>query len=308
MKKVLCAALTLVFSGLWAQNTEKELAKKTEEAVKVLQDTVHRGWKSKGQFTFLVNQASFNNWVAGGENNIAGTLGVNYDLNYKRKNLTWDTKIVGAYGLIKTKNADFEKKTDDRLEINSVLGTKAFGEWYYSFFVNFRTQFTKGFIYEKDADGKEIRTENTNIFSPAYLTFGPGLFWKKNDNLKINLAPLTSKMTFVDKKYTEVPGYVDGAYFGVDANKSLRYELGLYASTYYKFDLMKNVAVENILNLYTNYLQEPQNVDMDYSLAVVMKVNKYLSANIAFQAIYDDNAFNGFQTRQIFGLGGTIDF
>jgi hypothetical protein len=308
MRNIICAGLVLFSVSTWAQNTEKELVKKTEEAVKVLQDTVHRGWKSKGTFTFLVNQASFSNWVAGGENNVAGTVGLNYDLNYKRKNLTWDTKVVGAYGLIKTKNADFEKKTDDRLEINSVLGTKAFGEWYYSFFVNFRTQFTKGFIYEKNADGREIRTENTNFFSPAYLTFGPGLFWKKNDNLKINLAPLTSKMTFVDRRYTSIPDYVKGSYFGVDANKSLRYELGLYASTYYKFNLMTNVAVENILNLYTNYLEDPKNVDMDYSLAIVMKVNKYVSANIAFQAIYDDNAFAGFQTRQIFGVGGTIGF
>lgn len=308
MRNIICAGLVLLSVSTWAQNTERELVKKTEEAVKVLQDTVHRGWKSKGTFTFLVNQASFSNWVAGGENNIAGTVGLNYDLNYKRKNLTWDTKVVGAYGLIKTKNADFEKKTDDRLEINSVLGTKAFGEWYYSFFVNFRTQFTKGFIYQKNAEGKEIRTENTNIFSPAYLTFGPGLFWKKNDNLKINLAPLTSKMTFVDRRYTSVPDYVKGSYFGVEANKSLRYELGLYASTYYKFNLMTNVAVENILNLYTNYLEDPKNVDMDYSLAIVMKVNKYVSANIAFQAIYDDNAFAGFQTRQIFGVGGTIGF
>jgi hypothetical protein len=115
-------------------------------------------------------------------------------------------------------------------------------------------------------------------------------------------------LTFVDDFYTSDPAYVDGSYFGVDANKTMRYELGFYASTYYKFNLMTNVSMENILNLYTNYLEDPQNVDMDYSLAIVMRVNKYLSANIAFQTIYDDNAFRGFQIRQVFGLGATYGF
>jgi len=309
MKEVLLL-VTFVLSATisQAQKTEKELIKNTETAVKFLNDTIPNGWKKKGNITFLFNQSTFNNWLAGGENNLSGNLGINYDFNYKKNDWTWDNKILASYGLLQTKNASFEKKTDDRFEFNSIAGKKAFGEWYYSVFLNFRTQFTKGFIYGKDADGLETRTENTNLLSPGYLIFGPGLFWKKNDNFKINLAPLTSKLTFVDDFYTSDPAYVDGSYFGVDANKTMRYELGFYASTYYKFNLMTNVSMENILNLYTNYLEDPQNVDMDYSLAIVMRVNKYLSANIAFQTIYDDNAFRGFQIRQVFGLGATYGF
>ena len=66
--------------------------------------------------------------------------------------------------------------------------------------------------------------------------------------------------------------------------------------------------VENILNFYSNYLEDPQNVDIDYQLNVVMKINKYLSTNFAFQTIYDDNAFRGFQTKQIIGLGVNATF
>lgn len=291
-----------------AQNTEKELIKNTEAAVKNINDTLPNGWRKKGNIAFLFSQSNFNNWIAGGENNLSGNLGINYDFNYKKDKLTWDNKIIASYGLLQTKNADFEKKTDDRFEFNSTLGQHAFGNWYYSLFLNFRTQFTRGYIYGKDANGAEIRTENTNFLSPGYLTFGPGLFWKKGDHLRLNFAPLTSKMTFVDDFYTSQVGYVDGSYFGVDANKSLRYELGFYASAYYKFNLMTNVSAENTLNLYTNYLEDPQNVDIDYSLAIVMKINKFLSANLNFQAIYDDNAFQGFQTRQVFGLGVNYGF
>jgi len=295
-------------SFIQAQSTEKDLIKKSEDAVKVINDTTKNGWSRKGTVTFLFNQANFNNWIAGGESNLSGTLGLNYELHYKGENTTWDNRILASYGMIRTDNAEFSKKSDDRLELNSIYGKKATGNWYYSFILNFRTQFTTGYIYGKDSNGVETRVENTGFFSPAYLTFGPGLYYKKNDNFKLNFAPLTSKMTFVDNFYTSIPGYVDGGYFGVDANKSLRYELGFYASAYYKFSLMKNVSVENLLNLYSNYLEKPENVDLDYQINIVMTINKALSANFTFQTIYDDDAFQGFQTRQIFGLGVNYGF
>lgn len=265
-------------------------------------------WTRGGNVSFLFNQSTFDNWMAGGENNFSGNLGLNYDFNYKKGNWSWDNKIIAEYGIVKTKNAEFEKKTNDRVEFNSVLGKKASDYWYYSFFLNFKTQFTKGYEYGTDANGKEIRTEHTETFSPAYLTFGPGMLWKKSDNLKVNLAPATSKITFVNSDYTSGDGYVDGSYFGVDADKSMRYELGFYASGYYKFNAMENVSIENILSLYSNYLEDIQNVDVDYQLNVVMTINKYLSANFSFQTIYDDNAFRGFQTRQVFGVGVNYGF
>jgi hypothetical protein len=301
MKKYLLLVIILgVNTVSQAQNSIKDETKIT--------DTITSRWKNKGNLSFLFNQSNFNNWIAGGENNMSGNLGINYDFNYKKSDVTWDNKVIASYGLLQTKNADFEKKTDDRFEFNSLIGKKAFGEWNYSFFLNFRTQFTKGYIYGKDANGVEIRTENTNLFSPGYLTFGPGIFWKKREHLKINFAPSTSKFTFVDKNKTSGLGYVDGSYFGVDTNKSMRYELGFYTSVYYKLNIITNVSAENTLNLYTNYLDKPKNVDIDYSLAIVMRINRYLSTNVSIQTIYDDNAFKGFQTREVFGLAMNYGF
>ena len=309
MKKILLLACLLCLSvKIHAQTAEKDLIKKTEDAAKIIADTTGNGWSKKGTLTFLFNQANFSNWVAGGESSLSATLGLNYEFHYKNEKTTWDNRILANYGIMQTKNADFEKKTDDRFEFNSIYGKKAFGEWYFSFILNFKTQFTTGYIYGKDVNGAETRTENTEFFSPAYLTFGPGFYWKKSDNLKVNLAPLTSKFTFVNSDYTSGLGYVDGSYFGVDANKSMRYEFGFYASAYYKFILMKNVSAENFLNLYSNYLDKPLNIDIDYQINIVMTINKTLSANFTFQTIYDDNAFQGFQTREVFGLGVNYGF
>jgi hypothetical protein len=261
-------------------------------------------WTKKGNFSLLFNQSNFNNWAAGGENNLSGNLGINYDFNYKKKDVTWDNKIIASYGLVKTKNSPFEKKTDDRLEMNSLLGKKAKGLWYYSAILNFKTQIAKGYIYGKDANGAEIRTETTNLLSPGYLTFGPGMLWKKSNNVKFNLAPVTSKITIVNSDFT-VP---NKGYFGVEEGKNLRYELGFYGSGYYKFNLMTNVSLENIVSVYSNYIEKPENIDLDYQINIVMRINRYLSTNLSMQAIYDDNAFQGFQTRQVFGLAVNFGF
>lgn len=269
----------------------------------VAPDTVSP-WTTKGNASLLFNQSTFDNWLAGGENNISGNLGLNYDFNYKKEEWSWDNKVIASYGIVKTRTSSFAKKTDDRLELNSILGKQISEFWYYSAFLNFKTQFTKGYIYDRTVDGVEVREEYTNFLSPAYLYAGPGMMWKRNENLRVNLSPATSKFTFVDRAFT-LP---NEQYFGVKEGEALRYEFGLNASAYYKLDVIANVSFENILNLYSNYIEETQNVDIDYQLNVVLRINRFLTTNISFQAIYDDNAFEGFQLRQVFGVAANYGF
>jgi hypothetical protein len=297
MKRVLLATLFLLsINKGFSQLSEKELMKKTEETVSKIQEEKPNGWEKKGVATILLNQASFNNWLAGGQSSISGNAGIKYDLNYKSETWTWDNKLNANYGLTKINGQDLQK-TDDRFEVNSLLGKKATGEWYYSFFFNFKTQFDSGF------DPADNTIKISHFFSPAYTQFGPGMLWKKSDNFKINVAPATSKIIVVHKHFTDL-----GPAFGVKMGESSRYEFGAAVNGYYKFNIMENVSAENILNLYTNYLEDAYNVDVDYTLNIVMKVNKYLTTNFAFQTIYDDNAFAGFQTRQVIGVGVNYGF
>ncbi len=271
------------------------------------EDTDDEGWKKSGLISFLANQSSFSNWLAGGENNFSGTLGLNYDFNYKKGNLTWDNKLTASYGFTKTDGSSFTKKTDDRLEINSIFGKNFKPQWRYTFFTNFKTQFTPGYEYSINASNEEIQTKNTQFFSPAYWQTGIGISWKKNDQLWVNLAPATARLIFVHESFTATL-VQNTTYFGVEKGKTSRFEFGNTLAAYYKFELVKNVSLENMLNLYANYLNKPQNVDVDYTLNVVMKINDFLSANIAFQTIYDDNALPEIQMREVFGIGVNVGF
>ncbi|MGO3260928.1 MAG: DUF3078 domain-containing protein [Mesonia sp.] len=305
MKKVLFSLLVLFTANqvIYAQEEEKEERPD--------------GWIGSGSVSLLFNQAAFNNeWQGGGTSNYAGNLNLTYDLNYKKEDITWDNRLLADYGLTKSKDQEFTRKTNDRLELNSIVGKQVNeSNWYYSFFLNFKTQFSKGYEYSDvdvldpisgDVIGQEeIRTETTHFLSPGYLQAGPGMLWKKDDNLSVNIAPATARLIFVDDAFTSTPGYTDGDYYGVDQGESTRFEFGASISAYAKFKLVENVTFENILSLYANYLEDPQNVDIDYTGNINMKINDFLSASFILQAIYDDNAVKGFQVREVLGVGLT---
>ena len=257
-------------------------------------------WSKGGNASLMFSQSAFNHdWTGGGTNNLAANLAVSYSLNYKKDKWAWDNNVFVDYGITKLEGDDYSRKTTDRFEVNSVLGYQLNNpQWYYSFFLNFKTQMTDGYKYESTG-----RTLINQMLSPGYLQFGPGMLWKKSDNLKVNLAPATSKITTAKSRWTET-----GPFYGVEQGKNIRYELGFYLNGYAKFTVMDNVSFENILSLYSNYLDKPQNVDLDYTANIVMTINKYLSANFTFQAIYDDDAAKAFQIREVLGLGVNYKF
>lgn len=250
--------------------------------------------KIHGRFAFIFNQSSFSNWASGGENTVAGNININYDFNYKKNNLNWDNRIITSYGLSHISNKGF-RKTDDRFEFNSLAGLKTGEKWFLSFIANFRTQYTKGFDYR--ANPKIVVSD---FFSPAYLTFGPGMLWKKNDNLNINLAPSTARFTFVNDFFS--------GKFGVEEGKNTSFSLGFNVATYYKLNLMENIEMENVLSLYTDYLASVGNVDVDYQTNIRFKVNRYVKMHMTFHTIMDDDSSSKIQFRQLFGLGVNYSF
>ena len=267
---------------------------------------VKNNWTKSGNFTFLGNQSSYSYWTAGGQTSISGTIKVDYDFNFENNGWNWDTKVITAYGLNSIGGSKYLKKTDDRFEINSLLGKKftnnLIGNWSYSSFINFKTQWTKGYRYRKNSNGEEERSELTRFFSPAYLQIGVGLYWRKSKDLWVNFAPVTGRLIIVNKFFTE--NLQDGKqYFGVNKGSNSRFELGASLRSYFKFEFIENVEISNRLSLYSDYLENSGNIDLDYTINTSMKINKYLTTNLILQFIYDDNSVKRLQVREVMGIG-----
>ena len=251
-------------------------------------------WKVTGVFTFLFNQSSFTNWTSGGDNTIAGTFLINYDFNYKKGSWNWDNRLITSYGLSNIKGQG-NRKTGDRFEYNSLLGKKSNNYWFFSFFMNFKTQYSRGFDYKPTP-----KVAISDFMAPAYLTFGPGMLWKKSDKMTVNIAPATSRFTFVSDEFS-------GKY-GVDPGENTKVGLGFNLSGYFKFLLIENVSMENIIAMYSDYLNDPGNIDIDYQMNYLINVNKYMTMRVNIHMLIDDNASSKIQIKEIFGLGVTYTF
>ena len=290
----------IIFFNLINLHAQKEIKK----------DSLETNWNLSGKFTFLGNQSSYSYWTAGGQTSVSGTIKIDYDFNYDKDGWNWDTKLITAYGLNSIGGSKFLKKTDDKLEINSLLGKKftnnLIGNWSYSSFINFKTQWTEGYRFRKNSQGEEERTELTRFFSPAYLQVGVGLYWKKNKDFWINMAPFTGRLIIVNRYFTN--NLEDNKrYFGVKKGKNSRFELGASIRSFFKFELVENVFVTNRISLYSDYLDNPANIDLDYTINTIMKVNKYLTTNLIIQFIYDHNSVKRLQVREVMGIGISLD-
>lgn len=291
MNRTIIVVLCLGFMSLHAQKSESQA-----------KDPVGGLWSYSGKASLLFNQTAFSQWASGGVNNISLGFSVDYEVHYRENGWSWDTKSSGSYGLSYIQGDKFLKKTNDRLEINSLLGKEFSDTWSYSTILNFKSQIAHGYRFGTNEEGEETRSLRTQFFSPAYLQFGVGLYWKKSTDLWLNIAPFTQRITFVSRQFTQDLAE-DKAYFGVSKGNSHLFELGASISGFYKFEVLENIFIENRLALYTDYLGKPKNIDLDYSLTATMKVNKYISTQLEVQLVYDDNAVQNLQSREVFGVG-----
>ncbi|MCH2654859.1 MAG: DUF3078 domain-containing protein [Flavobacteriales bacterium] len=273
-----------------------------QESQNKSKDPVGGIWSYGGKTALLFNQSAFSKWASGGINNVSLALDVDYEINYKENGWSWDTKGKASYGLSYLEGDKFLKKTNDRLEINSLLGKEFTDTWSYSSILNFKSQIARGYRFGTDDEGEETRSLKTHFFSPAYLQFGVGLYWKKSKDAWVNIAPFTQRITFVSRQFTN--DLKNGkTYFGVLKGANHLFELGASITGFYKIEAMKNVFIENRLAVYSDYLGKPENIDFDYTLAAEMKVNELISTQLEVQFVYDDNAVQALHEPEVFGIG-----
>ncbi len=259
-------------------------------------------WTTRGNVAILLNQTGFSDWVGGGTNNFSGTLKFDYEWEYRDKGWDWLTNVESAYGLAKYKNAPFARKIDDRILIQSIVGKEFTKNLSFSAFFNFTSQLGNGYKYKKDSNNNEIRELTTRIFSPAYFQLGSGFLWKKDETLWVNYSPIATRLILVSKKFTQdLTG--NDTYFGVLPNESSRYELGANLTFHSEGNLLENIKYKQDLKLFSNYLEDASNIDLDYLVQIEVDINPFLSTQLIFQLIYDDNAISRLQVREVFGVG-----
>ena len=150
---------------------------------------------------------------------------------------------------------------------------------------NLRTQFAKGFAYSKTPAGKDTSTVISNTFAPAYVLLSLGIDYKPTDNFSLFISPLTERWVIVTNDSI-------APLFGVLPGKNSKNELGAFLSANYTAKLGSNFVYKTKLDLFSNYKQKPQNVDIYWTNALTAKITKYINFSFTLDMIYDDNTKN----------------
>jgi len=290
---------------LFAQ--EKEEADELLPFAAVIQSEMGgKRMKFYGNTRFNFNQAYFSNWISGGESALTILYGLDYNFNYSDRNgFVWDSNLLLSLGTTYVSGSKYLKKADDRFEINTLLGKQINTYWNYSSYLNFKTQLLPGFKFFNQ-DGEELRERVSQFLSPAILQAGLGFYYKKNQDLWVNMSPVSARMIIVSKKFTQELE-VESKYFGVDFNKRSKFFFGALISGFYKKEIMDNIIWENKFSVYVNYLEKTQNVDFDWNSNIRFKVNSKISGNFILHLLYDDDLIGKLQVRELLGLGINID-
>ena len=282
MKKLFLFFFAFIIScAAFSQDIKKVSKAKDEIAAVAIPDSL-KAWNLGGSGAVSFNQAAFSNWAAGGQNSIGFDTYINIMANYHKGRHVWANSLNLGYGftfLGKGKEAKFTK-SNDKIELTSAYGFTLSKDkkWLFTILMNFRTQFSAGYNYPDDS------TVISNFMSPGYLVAGLGITYAPAKWYYLYLSPASGRFTFVtDKKLS------DAGSFGVDPGKNIRGEFGPYMRTELNKDLSKTINLTTDLSLFTDYLKDFGNIDVNWNLLLTMKVNKWLAASITTQLIYDND-------------------
>jgi len=267
-------------------------------------DTV-KNWKIGGESSLTFSQVSLTNWAAGGESSVSGNAFLNLNANYARGKNIWENKLELAYGLMKQGEQDV-RKTNDKLSLASSYGYEATKKWYYIASLTFNSQFSDGYNYPNDS------VLISSFLAPAYVLAALGMEYKPNEVFSVMLLPVSGRLTIVNDDSLSAQGA-----FGVEPGNKTRFEFGGTVKMEIQKEIMKNVSLQSNLQLFSNYLDEPQNIDVNWEAMLNMKINDYLSANLSTTLIYDHdikitdkdgNTGPRVQFKEVFGVGFAYKF
>lgn len=310
MKTLLSAALLLATLSCFSQDpTVKDLKNEASKSItKDPKDTAQKTWKLGGLVNLNINQGSLSNWSSGGDK---FSFSLNSYLNlfafYKKNKSSWDNNLDLAYGITNTTSLG-SRKASDRIDFLSKYGYALSPKWNAAALFNLRTQFAKGYAYSKTAAGIDTSTVTSKSFAPAYILLSLGFDYKPNADLSVFISPLTERWVVVTDRLI-------APLFGIDSAKKSKNELGAFVSVNYSKKLGGSFTYKTKLDLFSNYKQKPQNIDVFWSNVITAKITKYINFSFNLDMIYDDNTQNvnpakgpAPQWLQLMGIGFAYNF
>lgn len=281
-----------------------------------------KGWIHGINASLSLTQVSNSNWIAAGGDKFSFSTAASVNAFASRKwgQQTWDNMLDINYGLVNTTTLG-TRKINDRIDFTSKFGY-APDHWktiHLSVLGQLRSQLTSG--YEYNYFGTTSKRRNSGFFAPAYIVLAPGVDWTPNQWFSVFGSPVATRWTIVTNNpysYAAPGGIFNGniesplaTLYGVDPAKKNKSEFGAFVTASLRKEVLKNITYITKLDLYSNYLDHPANVDVFWTNQFRCSINKFIQVIYSIDMLYDDNVKNptapthaiGLQVLSTLGIG-----
>lgn len=249
-----------------------------------------------------------------GQNRLGLGGAVNLFAKYAKGRVAWDNTGLLQFGVQKLGagqvqispteeiNVPFQKAIDE-LRLNSTLGfkTSETSKFFYAANFGFLSQLTSTYQGPATYPGNFLSaiTKGTNpvsqLFAPAFITISAGIDFKPNDKFSLYYSPVGGKFIVVANDDIAALG-VHGNPVTRDANgvvtsfKNTDSQFGsLLRANYADKYLSDRLILTSALVLYSNYIRNPQNIDVDWTNEIGFAIAKGLKLSLLVNAFYDDD-------------------
>ncbi len=276
-------------------------------------------WKNSLTTKIDFGQTSLTNWAAGGYNSYSLKAFVDANANYAKDKMSWTNRLQLDYGFLYSADKPVLQKSDDRIYLESKWGYKAVDKLFLSAEYSFKSQFSNTYNYPNPTvpDGgklddlslkqqkelwKDARALKSGFVSPAYTNLALGIDYQPLKWLSVNFAPLTGGFVIVDlpelrKSYSmklrdentkadadaEADPAKQGQYY-----RPAKFEFGAQLKVDIKVNVNDNFKYTSQILLFSDYLDNPQNIRVNWDNRIEWKLAKYFSLMFTTNLIYDD--------------------
>jgi hypothetical protein len=274
-------------------------------------DTSQFEYELSGRFSGTQN--AYRNWQEGGLN----TLSFSTTLDGAARNQAgrWQQQhaLRLSFGLLTTEadNGDDRiRKTDDLVRLESNLrytGSGFFRRFKPSISARVRTQFAKGFDYSQNpfpaghprAD-REAPVQTSSFLAPGTFVQTLGLTYSPKDWYTVSLSAAT-KQTVVRTQNLRV-------LYDVDRDRFARTEGGAEIGATIDREIAKDIRYQSNATVFFSVGQIEDPPDALWENFITMRVNSWLTTNLEFVALFNQNTSDAIQLKEVLSVGVTVDF
>ncbi len=251
------------------------------------------GWDNELLAYLNLNQASFDNWSAGGENTMGWQTGLTGIFTNYAPRREWVNTLRLAYGMQKAGDQEAIKSIDE-MRLGSVYNYIA--NYHVDPYVAFRfeSQFAKGYAYS-DSDKVEV----SNFMDPGYFTESLGIgrtFLEKIIRSRMGLA---FKQTVTDK--FPIP-YADDP--ETEKTEKVRNKVGLEWVTTVDWQISESLRYISLVDVFSD-MKASNQIDVRWDNLLAAKVASFVTVALDFRLFYDRDISTRRQLNQALSIGFT---